>query len=392
MPSFAGVDGGIRVANLSCGWAPDMRWDRILRFRDVRAIPSVGLYGIIYQLPPPKSMAELAAYAATRDSGGTTCEWRCAYQHLRSAMVYRSRLVDAARNFLASARQRHAAGAVAQQRGELSSGSGPVGDVASGEAYELRAGGGGVESAGASVRVLAVHWRRGDFLSRGGAEMACADEASGEMLHAVTSWGGGGGAGAGGGASGESDDSGDSIELAQKACVHASVVLTPMELAEEVHARLAEHNASLVFLASNAKPEEVAALEAAMRGTPILRFESPKPPAEPSASASSSSNAGESNPASASEESAPPQPPAYSSAELAVIDTLICALADAFLGTRRSMFSWNILEERVLQGRRAETGRLLGLRRHGKPKALTKSAAKAIEAARAAAAAAGQKR
>ena len=54
---------------------------------------------------------------------------------------------------------------------------------------------------------------------------------------------------------------------------------------------------------------------------------------------------------------APPQ----SSAELAIIDTLICSLADAFLGTRRSMFSWNILEERVLQGQPPTTGRLMGL-------------------------------
>jgi hypothetical protein len=46
--------------------------------------------------------------------------------------------------------------------------------------------------------------------------------------------------------------------------------------------------------------------------------------------------------------------------ELAVIDTLICAFADVFLGTRRSMFTWNILEERVLQGKDPSSGRLMG--------------------------------
>ena len=40
----------------------------------------------------------------------------------------------------------------------------------------------------------------------------------------------------------------------------------------------------------------------------------------------------------------------YSDPELAVLDSLVCALSDVFLGTLRSMFSWNIFEERVVRG------------------------------------------
>ena len=56
-------------------------------------------------------------------------------------------------------------------------------------------------------------------------------------------------------------------------------------------------------------------------------------------------------------------PPANSSltnqAQLAVIDSLICANADAFIGTRRSMFSWNIFEERILFGHDATSARYM---------------------------------
>ena len=45
---------------------------------------------------------------------------------------------------------------------------------------------------------------------------------------------------------------------------------------------------------------------------------------------------------------------------LAVLDTLVCAHADRFIGTRRSMFSWNILEERILQGKDPHSGSLMG--------------------------------
>ena len=87
------------------------------------------------------------------------------------------------------------------------------------------------------------------------------------------------------------------------------------------------HGASLVFLASNADAAEVAELEAHL-GAAVLRYWAP-----PGGGAYS-----------------------YGVPELAVIDTLVCSLADAFIGTRRSMFTWNIFEERVLQGLAPSTG------------------------------------
>ena len=48
--------------------------------------------------------------------------------------------------------------------------------------------------------------------------------------------------------------------------------------------------------------------------------------------------------------------PTMSRPEIAAMDSLVCSLADGFLGTRGSMFSRNILEERVLQGKRPATG------------------------------------
>lgn len=247
------------------------------------------------------------------------CGWRCPYELIRSAMTYRRHLVRAAHDFLGAARARHALLGVAQQRGELTNGL--VHEYASGDmpldtsslGHPSIAGVGG--AAADRVRVLAVHWRRGDFLSRAGMEQACFDEATGERLVDGTSG---------------------------TPCVRAAVVLSPEKLAYEVLASLGRHNASLVFLASNAKAEEVAALEAALPGTPVIRYQ--PPPGSSSAEPAAGSAA-----------------PRFSAPELAVIDTLVCALADAFLGTRRSMFSWNILEERVLQGRHPETGALMGL-------------------------------
>lgn len=310
---FAGASGGAHVRNLTCGWAPDMRWDRILRGRDVRSETSIAIQGIVYQIPPPMSVAPLVAFREALSTGGKTCGWQCPYNLIRNAMVYRREFVDAARAFLASARQRHTALGVAQQRGELSTGA--VLDYASGDGPELGSGssGGGGSSGSAAaaerVRVLAVHWRRGDFLSRAGLDHVCQDETTGvQLLDGKTG----------------------------APCVKASVVLTPQQLAIEVRESLALNNASLVFLASNAKQDDVAALETELRGTPLLRYE---PPASPSGQS------------------------VHSDAQLAVIDTLVCALADAFLGTRRSMFSWNILEERVLQDRSPMTGRLMGLPR-----------------------------
>ena len=388
MASFAGAEGGVRVRNLTCGWAPDMRWDRILRARDVRGVSSVGVHGIVYQIPPPQAMDALTSYLAS-ERAGKPCEWRCAYAHLRGAMKYRASLIDAAHAFLQQARRRQAAGAVARQRGELSSGSGiladiasgdqppaaaaaaatsvgmgagtpsagaagAVGELGSGESADSAAAAAAAATAGAAVRVLAVHWRRGDFLSRGGLEHACYDEGTGEQIYEVVGGGSGGSSGGssgGGGGTTTTDLASAAPVLREKPCTKAAVVLTPQQLATEVRFQLKRHNASLVFLASNAKPEEVAELGAALHGTPLLQF-------EPS-----------------------PTGAAWSTAELAVIDTMVCALADAFIGTRRSMFSWNILEERVLQGQLPATGALTGLlNSEGRPKALTKSEAKRIRA------------
>ena len=147
-------------------------------------------------------------------------------------------------------------------------------------------------------------------MGRSGSEHVCKDEATGEALLDSKSG---------------------------KPCVRAAVVLSPSQLAEEVRDALARHNSSLVFLASNAKPEEVTALEQQLSGIPVVRYEPPP--------------------------SATPPARSYTAPELAVLDTLVCALADAFLGTRRSMFSWNILEERVMQGNEPTSGALMGLPR-----------------------------
>jgi hypothetical protein len=56
---FGGATNGVRVRNRTCGWAPSMRWDRLLATRDVRSLPVVGVQGVVYQLPPPDSMAPL---------------------------------------------------------------------------------------------------------------------------------------------------------------------------------------------------------------------------------------------------------------------------------------------------------------------------------------------
>ena len=266
LASFAGSDSGVRVRNLTCGWSANMRWDRILRARDVRDELAVAIQNIVYQIPPPPSVVPLAKFRLATAEGLPTCGWRCPYELMRSAMRFRRELVSAAHSFLAGTRRRHAE---------------------------------------EKVRVLAVHWRRGDFLSRAGSERACYDEGTGERLF-----------------DGKTG----------KPCVSAAVNLTPEQLAAEVSEALTAHNASLVFLASNAKASEVSALEAALHGTPLVLYEQPADAAV-----------------------------AYTEPELAVIDTLVCALADAFLGTRRSMFSWNILEERVMQGSEPESGALMGL-------------------------------
>ena len=367
MASFAGHAGGLNVANLTCGWAPDMRWDRILRASDVRGSPSIGLHGIVYQVPPPLAMNAFGAYL-NGERTGKPCGLRFPYPYMRGAMQYRVHLVETARQFLASARQRHAAGMVAQQRGEISAGSGVLADIASGDVGSGAAQGGDFGSgegaalasaAAAGGRVLAVHWRRGDFLARAGVEHTCVDVASGDQIFEVNEAG----------------------ALSATPCTKAPIVLTPQQLAEEVRAQLVVHNASLVFLASNAKPAEITELQAALRGIPLVQFD---PGFRPLLAASQRLTQPQSSSSSQQQQQQQQQQPpssqqqredAYSNAELAVIDTLVCALADAFLGTRRSMFSWNILEERVLQGMAPGTGALMGMlsQKTRKPRALTKS-------------------
>jgi hypothetical protein len=213
----------------------------------VRAVTSVAIQNIVYQLPPPPSVAPLATFRQATLAGRASCGWRCPYETIRSAMAYRRELVGAARSFLAAARQRHG-GDDARAMGALEMGSG-----------------GGASGAAERVRVLAVHWRRGDFLGR-------SDEATGEALLDSKSG---------------------------KPCVRAAVVLSPSQLAEEVRDALARHNSSLVFLASNAKPEEVTALEQQLSGIPVVRYEPPP--------------------------SATPPARSYTAPELAVLDTLVCA-------------------------------------------------------------------
>ena len=293
---FAGVE-DVQIHNLTCGWTRAMRWDLILRAHDVKDAPIVGIGAIVYQIPPPVSMAELSSFVRARDAGAETCGWRCPYTHIRSGMVYRSGLVEAATGFLRTMRERLAD----PDEASRSASSGPV-------------------------RVLAVHWRRGDFLNHRhsqGVDVVCTDEATGQRLQSTATAG-------------------------ARECPCATVILPPHDLAKEISGLLELHNASVVFLASNAKEDEVDELKVALPDIPIARF-------EPEAVAASALDV-------AASSASAPMAFHYTDAELAVMDTLICSLADAFLGTRRSMFSWNILEERVLQGKDARTGRLMGLR------------------------------
>ena len=152
------------------------------------------------------------------------------------------------------------------------------------------------------------------------------------------------------------------------------VLLAPEELALALSRQMALHSADVVFLASNAKPDEVAALRAALQREVLLRSTPDARRADAAAAAAAAQQElllvtydAAAQPAGASaaacaggactdEEASAP----HGAPELAVLDTLICAHADAFLGTRRSMFSWNILEERVLAGHDPKTGSLMG--------------------------------
>lgn len=82
-------------------------------------------------------------------------------------------------------------------------------------------------------------------------------------------------------------------------------------------------------MATNAKPGELDELQSRLQGIPIVRY-------------------------------TPPESSLFTNqAQLAVIDSLVCALADAFVGTRRSMFSFNIFEERILFGQEPTTARYM---------------------------------
>ena len=285
--AFAGTD--IGVHNHTCGWAPEMRWDHLLQTRAVRELPSVGMQGIIYQLPPPTSMAELISLSADRATGTAECGWRCPYSTIRLAMVYQPRLIKAARRFLAAARSHHSGetarhAAIAAARLPAPAASSTTLTTTLNTTLTT------TQVPPPVARVLAVHWRRGDFaLSRGGShETECADVATGSAI---------------------------------KPCALRKIVLTPGELAAAITKQMAMQHAAVVFLATDAKPGEINELRAALGTTPLLRYE---PPAESVA-------IGVGNDLSTDRLGLDGKP------LRAVMDTLICALSDAFLGTRRSM-------------------------------------------------------
>ena len=248
--SIAIGDARVEAHSVSCGWSPDMSWDKLLRQEQHMASVLIG--GIVYQWPPP-TLLELAKIHGKHGAGAAPwCGWSCSYYTLRRLMLPRTDLLAHATEYMQSLRGR------------------------------------------AAGRVLAVHWRRGDYLSmqRGKSEKVCSDEFTG-------------------------------VKLA--ACKQEAVLKTPTELAATAQALLEKHRATVVFLASNAEQADVDALRveldgAGLGGVEITRY-------EPS-----------------------PEGPYTSSAHLATLDTLICAVADAFVGTRHSMFTWNIFEERLMQG------------------------------------------
>jgi len=153
------------------------------------------------------------------------------------------------------------------------------------------------------VRILGTHWRRGDFaINRGTShESECVDVATGAEV---------------------------------QPCVQHPIVLSAVELAASLRPRLAATSPTILFLATDAKPAEVEQLRKALPGTSIVRYE------------------GESTPHPAADYPRLPN----DKPTRAIMDTLICALSDAFVGTRRSMFTWNILEERIVHGQPPETG------------------------------------
>ena len=172
-------------------------------------------------------------------------------------------------------------------------------------------------------RVLGVHWRRGDFaIQRAGQhETECSDVASGTEL---------------------------------KPCPKRQIILSPAEFAISIQRHLAFHSCQVVFLATDASFDEIRELNSSLKGTPLLRFD----PAAliPRVGVSAHHGASEAEHARETQLSLIWQAGTCQNALSSIMDTLICAFADAFLATRLSIFSWNILEERIVQGMAAETG------------------------------------
>jgi len=310
--AFAGTT--LRALNHSCGWAPEMRFDRLLQAREARELPAVALQGIIYQLPPPSSMRPLAEARAQLAADGEGCGWHCPYNAMRLAMLYQPRYTAAARRFLEAVRAQHA-----PERGAVDDDDH---DDAHEDAHDDAKNGDDPAASDRAAnelprvlpRVLGVHWRRGDFaIQRAGQhETECSDVASGSEL---------------------------------KPCAKRQIILSPAELAASIQRHLALHSCQVVFLATDASFDEIRELNSSLKGTPLLRFD----PAAllPRVGAGDAEDARET-------------PLDFSGKpERAIMDTLICAFADAFLATRLSIFSWNILEERIVQGMAAETGRYM---------------------------------
>ena len=168
-------------------------------------------------------------------------------------------------------------------------------------------------------RVLGVHWRRGDFaIQRAGQhETECSDVASGTEL---------------------------------KPCPKRQIILSPAEFAISIQRHLAFHSCQVVFLATDASFDEIRELNSSLKGTPLLRFD----PAALIPRVGVSAHHG----ASEAEHARETQLDLFGKPERAIMDTLICAFADALLATRLSIFSWNILEERWSASCRAWRPRL----------------------------------
>lgn len=205
--TFGGAE-GVRAANVTCGWSPEMRWEKLMGARDARALTAVGVGPIVFQVPPPtipQLVANKRRAAAAGDGGSApSCGWQCAYLSMRSAMVYRSELRDEASRFLELAR------------------------------YVIA-------DSPEPARIVGVHWRRGDFLRmHGGAkENVCVDERSGERL---------------------------------SKCVSKPVVVKPEALGAAIVEEAEPAAPTVVFLASNAAAEEVASLRRALGAIPLVQY------------------------------------------------------------------------------------------------------------------------